>query len=516
METLVLTPGQVELADLRRIAETRIQIAIPDESWQAVEDSAQTVERIVAQGKPAYGINTGFGKLANIQIPDDELAQLQTNLVRSHAAGVGDLLDERAVRLISVLKILSLAQGMSGVRPESLRVAIEAFNAGILPCIPEQGSVGASGDLAPLAHYTLTLIGEGEALYQGKRLPSADALRRAGITPIQLGAKEGLAFLNGTQVSTALALLGLFEIERVFGAAVLAAAMSLDATRGSDSPFDPRIHRARGHLGQQQVAALLLTLLEGSEIRASHLENDDRVQDPYSIRCTPQVLGACLDQIRFQAGILLDESNGVTDNPLVFDREPNIVSGGNFHAEPVALAADVLAIAAAEIASVSERRTALLTDPNLSRLPAFLTAHPGLNSGFMIAHVTAAALVSENKTLCHPASVDSLPTSANQEDHVSMATFAGTKLRRVARNARYVIAIELLAAAQGVDFHRPLQSGPTIDELHAEIRARVPHYGEDRIFTPDIEAVSAMIEEDDLFAAALRLTPSHEGEWFAD
>lgn len=508
MSAFVIKPGELTLADLRRIGDGFISIELEESAWTKVEASAQAVQKIVEKGDPAYGINTGFGKLAKVHIPDDELAQLQTNLVRSHAVGVGPLLDEATVRLISVLKIASLARGYSGVRAESLRTAIAIYNAGIIPCIPAQGSVGASGDLAPLAHYTLTLIGEGEALYQGKRMPSSEALSRAGIEPISLAAKEGLAFLNGTQVSTAIALLGLFETERAFGAALVSGAMSTDAAKGSDAPFDPRIHEVRGHTEQIEVAGVLRYLLEGSEIRASHLENDDRVQDPYSLRCQPQVMGACLQQMHYAAYVLLTEANAVSDNPLVFADSGEVISGGNFHAEPVALAADTLAMACAEIGGLAERRIALLIDSTLSNLPAFLVPEPGVNSGFMIAHVTAAALVSENKTLAHPASVDSLPTSANQEDHVSMATFAARKLRQIAGNVGSVIAIELLAAAQGVDFHRPLRSSAVLEEMHTTIRSAVPFFAEDRIFTPDIEAVSAMVATDVFLKPSLGLLSS--------
>lgn len=495
-----ITPGKITLALLRELSAAHTPIQIPDENWAKVKTCAETVANIVAQGVPAYGINTGFGKLANVHIPDAQLAQLQTNLVRSHAVGVGPILDEPTTRLIAILKIASLAQGYSGIQPESLRTAIAVHNAGILPCIPSQGSVGASGDLAPLAHYTLALMGEGEVLVNGHIEPAAVALKRAGIAPLQLHAKEGLAFLNGTQVSTAIALQGLFKTEQVFGAAIMAGALSVDAAKGSDAPFDHRIHEVRGHKEQIEVGRIYRDLLQGSEIRASHLANDDRVQDPYSLRCQPQVMGAILQQINAQARILHTEANGVTDNPLVFPDTGDVLSGGNFHAEPVALASDALAIACAEIGGLAERRIALLIDSTLSGLPAFLTPNPGLNSGFMIAHVTAAALVSENKTHAHPASVDSLPTSANQEDHVSMATFAGRKLNTIAENVRQVIAIELLAAAQGIEFHRPLKSSEPLEKLHHEIRRHVPAYNEDRYFAPDINQVVDLIRSEQLLS----------------
>lgn len=489
----LITPGSLTFADLKDLSEEPTSIQIPDENWAKVRAGAETVARIVAKGEPAYGINTGFGKLAKVHIPDNQLTQLQTNLVRSHAVGVGPILDPETTRLIALLKIASLAQGFSGIQAESLETAIAIHNVGILPCIPCQGSVGASGDLAPLAHYTLALMGEGEVLFQNKLQPAAQALQSAGIKPLTLHAKEGLAFLNGTQVSTAIALRGLFQTQRAFRAAILAGALSVDAAKGSDAPFDPRIHEVRGQPEQIEVAQMYRELLQGSEIRASHLENDDRVQDPYSLRCQPQVMGAILQQINAQSKILHTEANGVTDNPLVFPESGDILSGGNFHAEPVALAADSLAIACAEIGGLAERRIALLIDSSLSGLPAFLTPNPGLNSGFMIAHVTAAALVSENKTLAHPATVDSLPTSANQEDHVSMATFAARKLCTIAQNVETVIAIELLAAAQGIEFHRPLRTSEPLEILHAKIRGLVPAYNEDRYFAPDIQKINQSI-----------------------
>lgn len=488
-----IQPGQLTFAQLRALSSEFVPISLPESAWARIESGASAVAAIVAKGDPAYGINTGFGKLAKVHIPDGQLAQLQTNLVRSHAVGVGEILDEPTTRLVSLLKIASLAQGFSGIQRATLEKAISIHNAGILPCIPSQGSVGASGDLAPLAHYTLALMGEGECTFQGRRMAASDALAVAGIEPLALHAKEGLAFLNGTQVSTAIALRGFFQVELVFGAAIVAGALSVDAAKGSDTPFDPRIHQVRGHQEQSEVAQHYRELLARSEIRASHLDHDDRVQDPYSLRCQPQVMGAVLQQVRFQASVLLAEANGVTDNPLVFPESGEVLSGGNFHAEPVALAADSLAIACAEIGALSERRIALLIDSTLSGLPPFLTPEPGLNSGFMIAHVTAAALASENKTLAHPASVDSLPTSANQEDHVSMATFASRKLVQVAANVRHIIAIELLAAAQGIDFHRPLKSSDPLERLHRLIRQQVPHFDEDRYFAPDIAAIDQLI-----------------------
>ncbi|HSQ09028.1 MAG TPA: histidine ammonia-lyase, partial [Burkholderiaceae bacterium] len=438
------------------------------------------------------------GLLAKKRIPDAELQQLQRNLILSHSVGTGALLRDDVVRLALVMKIGSLARGHSGVRPLIVEALIALVNAGIVPCIPSKGSVGASGDLAPLSHLTLALLGEGDVRVNGAQQPARSALAAAGITPVVLGAKEGLALINGTQISTALALHGLFMAERVFEAAVVVGAMAIDAAKGSDSPFDPRLHELRGHAGQIATANAFRQLLAGSAIRASHLVDDDRVQDPYSLRCQPQVMGACRDLIVQAARTLLTEANAVTDNPLVFARRDTnaadeVLSGGNFHAEPVAFAADTLALAIAEIGALSERRIALLIDATLSGLPPFLVRDPGVNSGFMIAHVTAAALASENKSLSHPASVDSLPTSANQEDHVSMATFAARRLHEMATNTATIVGIELLAAAQGIDFHRPLATSPRLAAVHRGLRKRVPFYEVDRILAPDITAATELV-----------------------
>ncbi|MFD0725655.1 histidine ammonia-lyase [Lysobacter brunescens] len=493
--TLTLVPGSVSLAQWRRVWQGDVAIALDASAWGPVRASADAVGRIVAAGKPAYGINTGFGKLASSHIPEDQLERLQANLIRSHSVGVGALMDDAVVRLILAMKIASLARGCSGVRPQLLETMIAAYNAGILPCIPAKGSVGASGDLAPLSHMTLALMGEGEVRVNGELRDAASALAAAGIAPITLAAKEGLALINGTQASTALALQGLFLAEHTFAAALAAGALSVDAARGSDAPFDARIHAVRGQPGQIAVAARYRALLEGSEIRRSHLVGDDRVQDPYSLRCQPQVMGACLDLMRQVSVTLSTEANAVSDNPLLFEQDGDwsVLSGGNFHAEPVAFAADTLALAIAEIGALSERRIALLIDASLSRLPAFLVPEPGLNSGFMIAHVTAAALASENKSLAHPASVDSLPTSANQEDHVSMATFAGRRLTEMAKNTAYIVGIELLAAAQGIDFHAGLKTSATLAEYHAALRERVPFYAEDRYLAPDLQAAQDLV-----------------------
>lgn len=494
MNTVV--PGNLSLSDLRDLQTRPTPIQLPTDSLQAVQKAADLVHQIAQKSEPVYGINTGFGKLAKTQIPTDQLEQLQTNLVRSHAVGVGPLLDDRIVRLILILKIASLAQGFSGIRPQTLQTLIDLLNAEIYPCIPSQGSVGASGDLAPLAHMSLALMGEGEVRVNGNIQPAAEALKAAHIQPVTLGVKEGLALLNGTQVSTAIALDALFQAEQVFSAALIAGAMSVDAARGSDAPFDPRIHLIRRQPGQIKVAEIYRNLLKDSEIRASHLVDDDRVQDPYSLRCQPQVMGACLDQLRHVAETLLQEANAVSDNPLVFPNTGEVLSGGNFHAEPVALAADALSVALAEVGALSERRIALLVDTTFSGLPPFLVKEPGLNSGFMIAHVTAASLASENKTLAHPASVDSLPTSANQEDHVSMATYAARKAHQVAENVRQIIGIELLCAAQGLDFLRPLKSSTQLEETHAFIRQTVPFVHQDRTLGPDLEASAKLISTD--------------------
>ena len=463
MTTISLSPGALSLAQMRVILRESQDVALAGDWRDGVDAAAQTVADLIASGDVVYGVNTGFGLLARNRISDDQLRELQVRLVRSHQTGIGRPLEDDVVRLILILKAASLARGASGVRSVVIDRLIEMTNAGVLPVIPEKGSVGASGDLAPLAHMSAALIGEGTVRVAGEVMTAADGLEKAGLEPIRLRAKEGLALLNGTQVSTALALKGLFAIEDGFEAALVAGALSVDAMKGSDTPFDARIHALRGHQGQIDVAAALRDIMHGSRIRESHLDCD-RVQDPYSLRCQPQVMGACLDQIRHAAGILEREANAVSDNPLVFSDAGEILSGGNFHAEPVAMAADALAVAVAEIGALSERRTALLIDPAMSGLPAFLVTEPGLNSGFMIAQVTSAALASENKSLAHPASVDSMPTSANQEDHVSMATFAARRLMAMAGNTANIVAIELLAALQGLEFHKPLASSPALEK----------------------------------------------------
>ncbi|BDT61129.1 histidine ammonia-lyase [Massilia varians] len=503
--TLILQPGELTLSDLRAVWAAHVPLQLAPEAWQAVEASCALVERITAKGDPAYGINTGFGILAKAHIPNDQLEALQRNLILSHAVGTGELIADNIVRLIVLTKIGSLARGYSGVRPLIIETLIALYNAGIMPAIPSQGSVGASGDLAPLAHMTLAMLGVGPVRYKGELMDARQALGAAGIAPVTLAAKEGLALINGTQVSTALALHGLFMAERVLEAGMVAGALSVDAARGSDAPFDARIHAVRGQPGQIAAARIYRELVAGSAIRASHLVGDERVQDPYSLRCQPQVMGAAMDLIGNAGRTLLIEANAVTDNPLLFPDDGAILSGGNFHAEPVAFAADTLALAIAEVGALSERRIALLIDANLSGLPAFLVKEPGLNSGFMIAHVTAAALASENKSLAHPASVDSLPTSANQEDHVSMATFAARRLDQMAHNTSVIVGIELLAAAQGIEFHRPLRSSGHLEHVHAQLRARVAPYDADRFFAPDIEAARLMVVNGELSASIKEL-----------
>jgi histidine ammonia-lyase len=493
MTEIEIGPRNLTLSDIGSALAGPVTVRLSAEAETAIERGAAAIRRLVATGKPIYGVNTGFGKLASRRIAESDLERLQVNLVRSHAAGTGELIPEHVVRLMLLLKIRSLAAGHSGVKLETVRRLADLLANGITPCIPRQGSVGASGDLAPLAHMSLVLIGEGEAFYRGERLSGAEALGRAELAPVVLGPKEGLALLNGTQASTALALEALIEAERNLRVALLAGAMSTDALMGADTPFDPRIHALRPHPGQSRVAAILRRLMAGSGIRASHIEGDDKVQDPYSFRCQPQVMGACLGILDSVAVTLLVEANAVSDNPLVFPSDEEVLSGGNFHAEPIAFAADMLALAIAETGALSERRIAELTDTTMSSLPPFLTHEPGLNSGYMMAHVTAAALASENKQLAAPASVDSLPTSANQEDHVSMATHAAWRLRQMNANTRAIAAIELLAAAEGLDFRAPLRSSKPLAEAHAMLRVRVPPRMTDREFSTDIEAVRALI-----------------------
>src|SRR5450631_1442493 len=505
-----LRAGGLDLPMLRRIYERPTALRLSAHDRSRIAEASALVDKIIAIGDAAYGINTGFGLLAQTRIPAEQLELLQSNLLLSHAAGVGEALPDAVVRLILALKINALARGHSGITMGVIDALLALLEHEVYPVIPAQGSVGASGDLAPLAHLSTVLLGIGQVRVRGVVHPAADGLRAAGLKPLKLRAKEGLALINGTQVSTALALAGLFGAEDVFAGAVVAGAMSVDALKGSDSPFDERIQQVRGQPGQIAVAREYRSLIAGSAIRASHLDCS-RVQDPYSFRCQPQVMGACLDLVRNVAATLEREANAVTDNPLLFIDGGDVLSGGNFHAEPVAFAADTLALAIAEIGSLSERRLAVLVDPKLSGLPPFLVANSGVNSGFMIAQVTAAALVSENKTIATPCSVDSIPTSANQEDHVSMATHAARRLTRMVDNAAGVVGIELLAAAQGIDFHRPTRSSAALERVHAGIRSDVPFYAVDRYFSPDIEAAQHWVKSRRFSPLVKRILPSRAG-----
>ena len=495
MSKMILNPGHFTLDQLQAIHSGVCQLELPESARGVVRASHALVKAAADGDAPVYGVNTGFGKLANKRIDKDQLDTLQRNLIRSHSVGVGEPLAAPIMRLMMATKAASLARGYSGCREVVIDTLLAVHNAGLVPYVPSQGSVGASGDLAPLSHMTLALMGEGDMLVADQRVPALQALQSAGITPLQLEAKEGLALINGTQTSTALALHAFLSFEPVLEAALVIGALTLDAARGSDGPFDPRIHAVRGQPGQIDVAQYYRKLLEGSAIRQSHAEGDDRVQDPYCLRCQPQVVGACLDQMRHAARILLIEANAVTDNPLVFADNGAMISGGNFHAEPVALAADGMALAIAEVGAIAERRIAMLIDSGVSRLPPFLTADAGLNSGFMIAHVTAASLASENKSMAHPASVDSLPTSANQEDHVSMATFAARRLQGMISNTSNILGIELLAAAQGIEFLRPLKSSQALEAVHALLRKDVPPHHTDRYLAPDMAHATQMVRD---------------------
>ncbi len=505
MSELLIDENELSLGELRYAWRSPVRIQIGDSARKRISDSNDKISKVIESGEEVYGVNTGFGLLANVHVGDDELDHLQENLIRSHAVGVGDLLPDETVRLVMLMKVNALAQGFSGVRPELVSAICDLINHGIYPTIPEKGSVGASGDLAPLAHMSHALIGEGTVRVGGIEIAASVALDDAGLKPVRLAPKEGLALLNGTQVSTAIALTAAFRFENLLSAALVAGAMSTDAIKGSDGPFDARIQEIRGHQGQQDVAAMLRQLLDGSDIRASHVDCD-RVQDPYSVRCQPQVVGACLDVLRNACSVLGTEANAVTDNPLVFPDE--VLSGGNFHAEPVAFAADHLALSIAEIGSLSERRIALLVDTHMSGLPAFLVEEGGLNSGFMMVQVVAAALASENKALAHPASVDSIPTSANQEDHVSMATFAASRLHRMVDNVNSIVAIELLAAAQGIDFHHPNRSSDTLEKAHASIREIASRLDKDRSLKPDVDAVSVLIDTGHFYSVCSSMLPT--------
>ena len=484
---LILDPTAIDLATLRSLWEGA-PAKLSEAALARVDAAAASVDRIVASGKTVYGVNTGFGLLAQTRIPADKLADLQRNLILSHSCGLGDPLPRHVSRLMILLKLIGLGRGHSGVRRTVIEALQSLVDADAIPVIPAQGSVGASGDLAPLAHMVAALMGEGRIDVAGTALPASAALKKLGREPLELAPKEGLALINGTQASTAIALDALFLGERVFGAALKAGALSVDALKGSVAPFDPRIHAARGQPGQIDVAARLHVLLDGSDINCSH-HDCDRVQDPYSFRCQPQVMGASLDLLRNAARTLEIEAGAVTDNPILFPDSDEVISGGNFHAQPVAFAADIITMALCEVGSISERRTSVLVDPTMSRLPAFLTDDGGVNSGLMIPQVTAAALVSENKTLAFPASVDSVPTSAGQEDHVSMAPIAARKAVQVAKNVAGILAVELIAAAQGVDYHAPLKTSAALQPVHRTIRAISPRLATDRYWADEMAAL---------------------------
>ncbi len=500
--TLVLTPGKTTLEQLEQLWREELPARLAPSARPAVEAASAFIAAAAAGDVGVYGVNTGFGKLASVKIAAKDTATLQRNLILSHCCGVGEPLDRAATRLMMALKLLSLGRGASGVRWEVIALIEDMLDKGVTPVVPSQGSVGASGDLAPLAHMTAAMIGAGEAIYEGERLPGGEALKRAGLTPVVLGPKEGLALINGTQFSTALALIGLFGAWANAASSMVISALSTDAIMGSTAPLQPEIHTLRGHRGQIEVAERMRALMEGSAIRESHREGDTRVQDPYCIRCQPQVLGASVDLLRFAAGTLETEANAVTDNPLVLG-EGRIVSGGNFHAEPVAFAADQIALAVAEIGAIAQRRVALMVDPTLSHdLPPFLTPEPGLNSGYMIAEVTTAALMSENKHLATPCSTDSTPTSANQEDHVSMAAHGARRLLRMNGNLSVILGVEALCAAQGIEFRAPLRTSARLQAVIAMLRGHAPALKEDRYLAPDIEAAAALVREGAFVAAA--------------
>ncbi len=497
MPILTLQPGQLNLKQLRNYTAESPDLALSQESGATISAAAQTVQDVLDSGETVYGINTGFGALANKAIAPEQLVELQHNLIQSHACGVGEELPSQTVRLILLLKINSLARGFSGVSAGLLEQLINCHNKGVIACVPSQGSVGASGDLAPLAHVAASLIGIGEVTYQAQRMPAQQALKAAGLQPVTLQPKEGLALINGMQVTNAIALTALLRAERVLQTAVITGALSVEAAAGSYDPFDERIHKVRGQHGQIVLAQAYRSVLTDGSIHQSH-QDCERVQDPYSLRCQPQVMGACWDQLQYATGILIREANAVSDNPLVFAEEGDILSGGNFHGEPLAFAADAMAVAIAEIGSIAERRCALLVDKHFSGLPAFLILQGGVNSGLMMPQVTAAALVSENKSLAHPASVDSIPTSANQEDHVSMATYAARRLHTMLDNVEYVLAIELLCACQGLDLRAPLTTTPELQTVHALVRQHIGTHQQDRYLAPDIAQARTLIQNGEI------------------
>ncbi len=503
MSILSLTPGNVGLDDLAKVFWDQTSITLDVSCRPSVEAAAESVDAASKNGVAVYGVNTGFGKLASVKIAPEDTSTLQRNLILSHCCGVGDPIAAGMSRMIMVLKLMSLGRGASGVRWCLIELMQDMLEHGVTPVIPSQGSVGASGDLAPLAHMAAVIIGEGQAEYQGQIMPGATALKKAGLMPIQLGPKEGLAFINGTQFSTAFALAGLFMAWRAAKSALVTSAMSTDAIMGSTAPLQPEIHALRGHRGQIESAAAMRAMLDGSEIRESHRDGDTRVQDPYCIRCQSQVTGAAMDILRQTAQTLVIEANAATDNPLVLADAGLIVSGGNFHAEPVGFAADMIALAVSEIGAIAQRRVALLVDPTLSfDLPPFLTPNPGLNSGYMIAEVTTAALMSENKHQANPCVTDSTPTSANQEDHVSMAAHGAFRLQRMIANLNTILGVELLCAAQGIEFRAPLTTSPPLAACIAHLRQDVAALGDDRFLAPDLEKSAALVASGDLIPTA--------------
>ncbi|WP_243614003.1 histidine ammonia-lyase [Shimia aestuarii] len=508
MSTLTLTPGTATLADLAHIYHDAAAVRLDPSSHAAIHAAAARI-KAAANGEAAvYGVNTGFGKLASVKIAAEDTATLQRNLILSHCCGVGDPIPRAQTRLMMALKLLSLGRGASGVRMDLVVLIEEMLARDVTPVIPVQGSVGASGDLAPLAHMAAVMMGHAEATFQGETLPGAEALNRAGLAPVEFGAKEGLALINGTQFSTAFALAGLFDAWRAMQSALVTSAMSTDAIMGSTAPLQPEIHALRGHAGQIEAAACMRSLLDGSEIRESHRTGDTRVQDPYCIRCQPQVTGAAIDMLRMAGRTLEIEANAATDNPLVLSDPDLIVSGGNFHAEPVGFAADMIALAVAEIGAIAQRRIALIVDPTLSfDLPPFLTPAPGLNSGLMIAEVTTAALMSENKHLANPCVTDSTPTSANQEDHVSMAAHGAVRLGRMVANLERILGVELLCAAQGIEFRAPLRTSPPLAAVLSHLRKSVPTLTEDRYMAPDLEVAATLVRDAALTGAAQTLMP---------
>jgi histidine ammonia-lyase len=504
MAQFTLNVGNLSITDLMHLTYTKdATIKITEQDYTNIQAATDLVAETIKNGITAYGINTGFGLLANTIIPNDQLEELQRKIVLSHACGVGEYLPDQTVRLLLLLKINSLARGFSGIRPVTVDYLIALFNNQIYPCIPAKGSVGASGDLAPLAHMSMTLIGEGEARVNGQVMSAKEALAKIGLKPLTLIAKEGLALLNGTQTSTALALIGLFQALRNFSIAMLSGALSIDAAKGSIVPFDARINFLKNCPAQISYSKIMYDLLKDSELLESHADCT-KVQDPYSLRCQPQVMGAVLTYLFSAADNLVNEANAVSDNPLVFTKEKEILSGGNFHAELVAISADLIAIAVSEIGAISERRISLLIDSHLSSLPPFLVNNPGVNSGFMLAHVTASALASENKTHAHPASIDSLPTSANQEDHVSMATFAARRLGDINENVLNILSIETLAACQGIDMRAPLKSSVQLERAKGLVREKVPFYAEDHYFAADINNARKVISATEYYMPILQ------------